>query len=182
MCEIDFTSGIVVYDQLVKPTKPHLGYLTRFVFRLLHISKSNSKTVDAELPTHSYRWSDITAETLAPITTTLAQVQSTSCDSSPRLHYSHQTHSRSLIRRQIQIPDVTNTHHHDSSRHPDSPRALPGIRLQSSQTRPPTVYRHCPPLPLPAGAALKTRSCVAQEVVWTGDLSSSTPKVRPEAP
>ncbi|KIM45581.1 hypothetical protein M413DRAFT_66110, partial [Hebeloma cylindrosporum] len=49
VCLIDFTSGIVVYDQLVKPTKPILDYLTR--------------------------WSGITAEALAPITTTLAQVQ-----------------------------------------------------------------------------------------------------------
>ncbi|KAF8196589.1 ribonuclease H [Pholiota molesta] len=49
VCVIDFISGIVVYDQLVKPSKPILDYLTR--------------------------WSGITAEQLNPITTTLAQVQ-----------------------------------------------------------------------------------------------------------
>ncbi|KAJ7803799.1 ribonuclease H [Mycena olivaceomarginata] len=49
VCLIDFDSGIVVYDQLVKPSKPILDYLTR--------------------------WSGITAEQLRPVTTTLAQVQ-----------------------------------------------------------------------------------------------------------
>ncbi|KAJ7762487.1 ribonuclease H [Mycena metata] len=49
VCLIDFQSGIVVYDQLVKPSKPILDYLTR--------------------------WSGITAEQLGPVTTTLAQVQ-----------------------------------------------------------------------------------------------------------
>jgi RNA exonuclease 1 len=29
VCLIDFNSGIVVYDQLVKPSKPILDYLTR---------------------------------------------------------------------------------------------------------------------------------------------------------
>jgi len=37
VCVIDFTSGIVIYDQLVKPTKPILDYLTRFVFTLSSI-------------------------------------------------------------------------------------------------------------------------------------------------
>ncbi|KAF8143342.1 ribonuclease H [Mycena galopus ATCC 62051] len=49
ICLIDFNSGIVIYDQLVKPSKPILDYLTR--------------------------WSGITAEQLRPVTTTLAQVQ-----------------------------------------------------------------------------------------------------------
>ncbi|KAF7376664.1 Ribonuclease H [Mycena sanguinolenta] len=49
VCLIDFHSGNVVYDQLVKPSKPILDYLTR--------------------------WSGITAEQLRPVTTTLAQVQ-----------------------------------------------------------------------------------------------------------
>ncbi|KAF8149431.1 hypothetical protein B0H34DRAFT_733720 [Crassisporium funariophilum] len=49
VCIIDVTSGIVIYDQLVKPTKPIIDYLTR--------------------------WSGITAEALGPVTTTLAQVQ-----------------------------------------------------------------------------------------------------------
>lgn len=31
VCLIDFTSGIVIYDQLVKPSKPILDYLTRYV-------------------------------------------------------------------------------------------------------------------------------------------------------
>ena len=30
VCIIDYESGIVVYDQLVKPPKPVLDYLTRF--------------------------------------------------------------------------------------------------------------------------------------------------------
>ncbi|KAG6835567.1 hypothetical protein H0H93_016959 [Arthromyces matolae] len=46
---IDYYSEKVVYDQLVKPKKPILDYLTR--------------------------WSGITEEALAPVTTTLAQVQ-----------------------------------------------------------------------------------------------------------
>ncbi|PPQ92983.1 hypothetical protein CVT25_000184 [Psilocybe cyanescens] len=49
VCIIDYNTGIVIYDQLVKPTKPILDYLTR--------------------------WSGITAEALGPVTTTLAQVQ-----------------------------------------------------------------------------------------------------------
>ncbi|KAF8907850.1 hypothetical protein CPB84DRAFT_1767719 [Gymnopilus junonius] len=49
VCLIDYTSGIVIYDQLVKPSKPIIDYLTR--------------------------WSGITAEALAPVTTTLSQVQ-----------------------------------------------------------------------------------------------------------
>ncbi|KAK7001317.1 ribonuclease H [Favolaschia claudopus] len=49
ICLIDYHSGIVVYDQLVKPSKPILDYLTR--------------------------WSGITAEQLRTVTTTLAQVQ-----------------------------------------------------------------------------------------------------------
>ncbi|KAH7907300.1 hypothetical protein BJ138DRAFT_1014736 [Hygrophoropsis aurantiaca] len=50
VCMIDYVSGIVIYDQLVKPSKPVIDYLTR--------------------------WSGITAETLASATTTLPQVQS----------------------------------------------------------------------------------------------------------
>ncbi|KAF9050462.1 ribonuclease H [Panaeolus papilionaceus] len=49
VCLIDYSSGIVVYDQLVKPQKPILDYLTKY--------------------------SGITQEQLAPVTTTLAQVQ-----------------------------------------------------------------------------------------------------------
>ncbi|TFK44122.1 hypothetical protein BDQ12DRAFT_672432 [Crucibulum laeve] len=49
VCIIDYYSGIVVYDQLVKPSKPIIDYLTR--------------------------WSGITAEALGPVTTTHAQVQ-----------------------------------------------------------------------------------------------------------
>ncbi|KAH7925607.1 hypothetical protein BV22DRAFT_1033761 [Leucogyrophana mollusca] len=49
VCIIDYASGIVVYDQLVKPSKPVIDYLTR--------------------------WSGITEESLATATTTLAQVQ-----------------------------------------------------------------------------------------------------------
>ncbi|KAJ7282559.1 ribonuclease H [Mycena rebaudengoi] len=49
ICIIDFYTGLVVYDQLVKPAKPILDYLTR--------------------------WSGITAAALGPVTTTLAHVQ-----------------------------------------------------------------------------------------------------------
>ncbi|PPR07234.1 hypothetical protein CVT24_010171 [Panaeolus cyanescens] len=49
VCLIDYYSGIVVYDQLVKPQKPITDYLTKY--------------------------SGITEEQLAPVTTTLAQVQ-----------------------------------------------------------------------------------------------------------
>lgn len=48
-CMIDYASGIVIYDQLVKPAKPIQDYLTR--------------------------WSGITAEALDPVTTTFAEVQ-----------------------------------------------------------------------------------------------------------
>ncbi|GLB45049.1 putative EXOIII [Lyophyllum shimeji] len=49
VCMIDFHTEKVVYDQLVRPPKPIVDYLTR--------------------------WSGITAEALAPVTTTLAQAQ-----------------------------------------------------------------------------------------------------------
>ncbi|KAK2461339.1 hypothetical protein APHAL10511_006866 [Amanita phalloides] len=49
VCVIDYYTGKVVYDQLVKPSKPVTDYLTR--------------------------WSGITAEALAPVTTTFAEVQ-----------------------------------------------------------------------------------------------------------
>ncbi|KAH9930557.1 ribonuclease H-like protein [Amylocystis lapponica] len=49
VCMIDYASGIVVYDQLVKPKKPIHDYLTR--------------------------WSGITAEALDPVTTTFEEVQ-----------------------------------------------------------------------------------------------------------
>ncbi|KAI1787109.1 ribonuclease H-like protein [Ganoderma leucocontextum] len=49
ICIIDYTSGIVVYDQLVKPSKPVTDYLTR--------------------------WSGITAEGLESATTTFDEVQ-----------------------------------------------------------------------------------------------------------
>ncbi|KAF7305777.1 Ribonuclease H [Mycena chlorophos] len=49
VCLIDFYAGTVIYDQLVKPTKPVLDYLTK--------------------------WSGITAAQLGPVTTTLSQVQ-----------------------------------------------------------------------------------------------------------
>ncbi|KAF9462298.1 ribonuclease H [Collybia nuda] len=49
VCMIDYHSGNVLYDQLVKPSKPIIDYLTR--------------------------WSGITAAALGPVTTTLAQVQ-----------------------------------------------------------------------------------------------------------
>ncbi|KAF4597919.1 REXO1/REXO3 family protein [Pleurotus pulmonarius] len=49
ICIIDYYTGIVIYDQLVKPSKPITDYLTR--------------------------WSGITAEALAPVTTTLSLVQ-----------------------------------------------------------------------------------------------------------
>ncbi|KAJ7049934.1 ribonuclease H [Mycena amicta] len=49
VCLIEYFSGIVVYDQLVKPAKPVVDYLTK--------------------------WSGITAAQLGPVTTTLAQVQ-----------------------------------------------------------------------------------------------------------
>ncbi|CAL1697832.1 unnamed protein product [Somion occarium] len=50
VCLIDYTSGIVVYDKLVKPSKPIVDYLTR--------------------------WSGITAEALATATTSFEEVQS----------------------------------------------------------------------------------------------------------
>jgi hypothetical protein len=31
VCVVDFHSGIVLYDQLVKPSKPIVDYLTRYV-------------------------------------------------------------------------------------------------------------------------------------------------------
>ncbi|KAF7315936.1 Ribonuclease H [Mycena indigotica] len=49
VCLLEYYSGVVVYDQLVKPSKPVLDYLTK--------------------------WSGITAAQLSPVTTTLAQVQ-----------------------------------------------------------------------------------------------------------
>ena len=69
VCIIDFDSGIVVFDQLVKPSKPILDYLTRsgtsFYPPPAYVLK----------PKFSCRWSGITAEALSTVTTTLSQVQ-----------------------------------------------------------------------------------------------------------
>jgi len=65
VCIIDFETGKVVYDQLVKPPSPITDYLTRYVNRLYMSFPLN----------HQSSFSGITAEALEPITTNLADVQ-----------------------------------------------------------------------------------------------------------
>jgi len=138
----------------VNPTKPILDYLTRFAFRLLYISTPNPRNVEAE-PTYlpTQKWSGIT---LAQVQVQLIRAPLSTAPNPVT------TPSSAANPPQIQIP---NTHY------------------QSAQTRPPAVHRHRPPLPPPARAAFKTRSCLAhQGVILAGDPSSSTPEVRLEAP
>ena len=65
VCVIDFDTGKVVYDQLVKPPSPITDYLTRYV----------DKFCTSFLLNHQFSFSGITAEALEPITTTLSDVQ-----------------------------------------------------------------------------------------------------------
>ena len=65
VCVINFETGNVVYDQLVKPPSPITDYLTRCVDKL-HTSFPLN---------HQFSFSGITAEALEPITTNLADVQ-----------------------------------------------------------------------------------------------------------
>lgn len=64
---IDFYSGLVLYDQLVIPSKPIIDYLTRSVLLASQIASSDHS--------HSTRWSGITAAALASVTTTHAEAQ-----------------------------------------------------------------------------------------------------------
>lgn len=68
MCVIDYETESVVYDQLVKPQKPIIDYLTRYVVVMCQIGNM--------MLTCYLRWSGITAEALAPVTTTFDEVQS----------------------------------------------------------------------------------------------------------
>lgn len=67
VCIIDYASGIVVYDRLVKPSKPIQDYLTRFV--------ATTSVSTSRVSPRCFRWSGITAEALDPVTTTLEEVQ-----------------------------------------------------------------------------------------------------------
>lgn len=66
VCIVDFHSDKVIYDQLVKPSKPIIDYLTRYAFHFI-----DDLPTDPSLP----RWSGITATALAPVTTTHSEVQ-----------------------------------------------------------------------------------------------------------
>jgi len=67
VCVIDFYTGLVVYDQLVKPASPITDYLTRYI--MSHPSSLYPKYISF------FRWSGITEEALKGVTTTHAQVQ-----------------------------------------------------------------------------------------------------------
>lgn len=58
----------MVYDQLVKPCKPIIDYLTRYVVKICRIGNL--------MTCHCIRWSGITAEAMASVTTTFDEVQS----------------------------------------------------------------------------------------------------------
>jgi RNA exonuclease 1 len=63
---IEYESGIVVYDKLVKPPKPVTDYMTKY-------ADSNISNPDSEM--YFGRWSGITESLLASATTTVAEVQ-----------------------------------------------------------------------------------------------------------
>lgn len=66
VCVVDFNTGLVMYDQLVKPSKPITDYLTRYAALVrCHSTALQSRP----------RWSGITAEALAKVTTTHAEAQ-----------------------------------------------------------------------------------------------------------
>lgn len=67
-CIIDFASGIVIYDKLVQPKKPIIDYLTRCASPFRKLKTLNSKRF--------HRWSGITEQALAGVTTTFEDVQS----------------------------------------------------------------------------------------------------------
>lgn len=67
VCLIEYASGIVIYDQLVKPGKPVVDYLTRYAS--FHVVVGSPHTDS------NCRWSGITAEGLSKATATFEEVQ-----------------------------------------------------------------------------------------------------------
>ena len=120
VCLIDFHSDLVVYDQLVKPAKPVIDHLTRYVLSTFISSLTSSLSFNS--------WSGITPAALAPITTTHAEVQQ---------------HIMRLLSPSPHQPfcllptsaSTTNT---------DTTKSLPQIRPQRTQDPPPLLHRYRP--------------------------------------
>ncbi|KAH6885653.1 ribonuclease H [Coprinopsis sp. MPI-PUGE-AT-0042] len=135
VCLIDYQSGCVVYDQLVKPTKPITDYLTRF--------------------------SGITAEHLAAVTTTLSDVQAhllkllTPSHPPPNPFAMPSSSSSSSPSKEQTDSDLTPT------------PILLGHSLESDlkalKPLPPPLPRHRPHVPPPPRSASQTGSRMAHQ-------------------
>ena len=101
----------------------------------------------------SYSWSGITEAILAPVTTTLSEVQT-------------------KLLTLLSAPSFL--------LHSHPPRSLSRVGSESAQTLPPALHRHCAPLPPPTRPPTQTRPRVADtQVVRAGDPDPGRGRTRP---
>lgn len=154
VCLIDFHSGLVVYDQLVKPAKPVIDYLTRSFYLVFDLNK---QFTDQQM------------------------VRNNSSSSCSRHHYSRRssnTHPAFTISAPHQpfrfLPTSTTTTDADTT------RSLPRIRPQRTQNLPPLLYRHRLNIPPPPWTATQTWSRLAHsKMVRAGNPNPRRRRARP---